>query len=104
MISYDAHRVWSGPSGSRLLTESQQRKVDDGNDFARFVAKVCKRCLEKGIHLCSENPVTAFIWNSPEVVEIARSHRVGFGTVDFCAFGTCWRKRTKFMTTAGLQN
>ena len=37
------------PYGIQGLTETQQRKVDDGKVFAKFVSRVCFFCLDKGI-------------------------------------------------------
>ena len=90
------------PYGIVGLTQAQQKKVSEGNEFAKFVAKVCAACLRRSIPFWVENPVASFLWWIPEVVSISRSPGVGFWTVDFCAFGTPWRKRTRFLTTTCL--
>ena len=91
------------PYGYPWLREDQLRKVTEGNEFAQFAAKVCRVCIEKSIPFWCENPATSFIWWLPEMRSLLDYEGVGFWMCDFCAFGTRWRKRTRFLTNTGLQ-
>lgn len=40
------------------------------------------------------NPFTSICWQTPEARALRAMDNVELVVVDFCAFGTCWRKRT----------
>jgi hypothetical protein len=75
--------------------------------FASFSASVLKLCMILGIPGTIENPKSSRIWLYPSIVALSRCrHRVHTPSplsrpssivLDFCQFGTDWRKPTKIL-------
>ena len=78
------------------LNERDQQRVDDGNDSMRFVAQLIRLCLKHNVMVVVENPSGSRLWITPEfqkLLPLAASDDL----VDYCAFGTSWRKRTRLV-------
>ena len=94
----------SHPHGIPGLLPHQQAKVDQGNQFAKFVGEIAQLCLDQNIPFWIENPWASFIWNLPELLKLQKVPDVGFWLFDFCRFSTPWRKRTRVLTNTWLRN
>ena len=49
------------------LCERDERRVDDGNDSLRFVAKLIRLCLGYDVMVVVETPGTLRLWVTPEM-------------------------------------
>ena len=98
-----AWRTTSEPQGVQGLTCSQQAKVDAGNAFAQFVSSVGELCWKYTIPFWCENPGLSFLWWMPAMKQLASHPEFGFWLLDFCAFNTPWRKRTRILTNTVLK-
>ena len=97
-------KVW--PLGLPSLRPSMQKKVDDGNSHADFMAEVVKAGIEVGIPSWAENPTkVTFVWDTPSWKALLSMHGPeAVPVVDYGRFGTPWRKRTRIFAPgeAGL--
>ena len=84
------------PSGMPGMRASMRAKVRLGNSMATWVAKLARLCLSLGIPFWVENPRFSWLWRLRVWRRLAA--RVGGWTVDYCRFGTPWRKSTFFCT------
>ena len=92
------------PRGFDTVSPEMKRKIAEGNSHSQWLAKLIKICLAKGIKYWVENPDGSFLWLQPEWMSMRRSVRESFFRVDFCTFGTPWRKRTRFLTNGRLSH
>ena len=44
-----------------------------------------------------ENPYSSFLWKIPQIASLASASDAKQITVDLCAYGTAWRKRTHLL-------
>eukprot|EP00435_Cladocopium_sp_Y103_P020927 s3291_g5.t1 len=101
-----ACRTKAYPEGVPWASELQQRKNQMGNEMLRFVLRAVKACLEAAVVFWVENPFLSWMWRQVGELswdEILADERVGDFDVDYCRFGTPWRKRTKFRTSTHLR-
>eukprot|EP00438_Fugacium_kawagutii_P003575 Skav222552 [mRNA] locus=scaffold2837:288793:289230:- [translate_table: standard] len=63
----------------------------------RFSAQVIRLCIKLHVPVTMENPFRSRIWLCPPFKALLRRKQVSFVDVDYCAFGTRWRKRTRFL-------
>lgn len=85
------------PEGLPGLSESMQTKVSNGNSFAYWIAKLVLKHSNR-IWFWVENPDSSFLWRLKPWVKIASLCLLKPFRVDFCRYGTPWRKRTRFLT------
>ena len=97
-----AVRTHAFPEGLPHLTPAQDKKVKEGNEFARFVGKLGIHAQRLAIPFWIENPSCSFLWMQPEMITVQGLPFVGFWVFDCCVFGTAWRKRTRVLTNTGL--
>merc|ERR1712159_684628 len=70
-------------------------KVFVGNTLVRFSSSVLGACRRMSIPCVMENPHSSRIWRAPAMqIHIRNSRQV---TLDFCQYGTPWRKRTRLL-------
>ena len=98
-----AWRTVAQPEGTQGLSSCQQAKVEAGNQFAKFIAQVGMLCLQLDLPFWFENPWLSFLWWIPSIQSLRSELGVGFWLLDFCAFGTPWRKRTRILTNTQLR-
>eukprot|EP00438_Fugacium_kawagutii_P034813 Skav226550 [mRNA] locus=scaffold421:226537:230826:- [translate_table: standard] len=97
-----AVRSRSFPLGIPPVRDSMKKRIQDGNSHAAWIGKLIRLCLKLSIFYWFENPDSSFIWMHPSLAELPRNASKKFFKVDFCAFGTKWRKRTRFLTNGRL--
>ena len=78
------------------LSERDQLRVTDGNDSLFFVAKLIRLCLRHNVMVVVENPGSSRLWIAPEMASLI-PRAASDNMVDYCAFGTEWRKRTRLV-------
>ena len=79
------------------LKPSDILKVKIGNALALYSFKIMQLCYSLGIAACMENPAASRIWNLPQARRFMSKIYVKSVNLDFCMFGTPWRKRTKLV-------
>ncbi len=91
-----AHRLRSRefPMGRQDLAPAKKEQVDLHNILLRFTIRVIRMARRHSIPLSLENPSSSCLWTNPLMrKELVDSRRV---TMDYCSFGTKFRKRTCF--------
>ena len=88
-------RSWEHLEGVPWCSELQQQKCRDGNSFCRWCARLVRLCSRFEILFAIENPWSSWFWKQVCWSSIPATSYYDFG-VDFCRFGTAWRKRTRF--------
>ena len=81
----------------KLVSANDQAALETGNKTMSSAFKVAAMAHRNGIHRILENPFTSICWQTPEARALGAREHVTFIAVDFCAFGTPWRKRTVLM-------
>ena len=87
----------SQPLGLPDLSEVDQPKVEVGNRPMRFTVRFMTACIFLRVSCCFENPATSRIWLCPPVRRLLRRRHVCSQRVDYCMFGTLWKKPTLFV-------
>ena len=97
-------RSRAAPRGLPELTRNMQRKVEDGNVFSVWLARLVTSALDFPLFIFIENPWLSSLWDQPEWLRLSSRKDCGFFTTDFCTWGTPWRKRTRFLTNTELKH
>ena len=91
------------PGGAPWLKPSQRSKVQSGNAMLEFVVNLIRMAEESGLLYLVENPLNSWFWKQK-----AWDHWNGNPArwdffVDYCVFGTAWKKPTRFRSNTQLQ-
>lgn len=92
------------PRGLRGITANMRLKVRDGNSHSIWLASLVCLAISLGIQYWVENPDSSFLWIQPEWEGLPGQAAYNYFKVDFCTYGTPWRKRTRFLTNGRLAN
>ncbi|CAE8683129.1 unnamed protein product, partial [Polarella glacialis] len=92
------------PRGVPWMTSAMKVKVRDGNSHSRWLCSLLLRAHRLGIPFWVENPDGSWLWRQREWQRLAKRLGVGLFRLDFCRFGTRWRKRTRILTTTELRD
>ena len=79
------------------FNERDALRVKDGNDSLLFVVKLIRLCLRHNVMVVVENPGSSRLWIAPEMAALV-ARAASDDLVDYCAFGTTWRKRTRLIS------
>ena len=90
-------RSSAAPWGVEGLPAHQQANIIAGNIFLRFSMSLLAICRRLHIIAVMENPHTSMIWHNPLVVKARGWREAREFVVDFCRYGTPWRKRTRLL-------
>eukprot|EP00974_Lingulodinium_polyedra_P117156 11162107-Lingulodinium_polyedra.AAC.1 len=85
------------PTGLPSLRGKNASKVADGNALCKFSVQLLRMCARLGIPCIMENPSTSWLWQQPCVLAACALPGARTISVDFCACGTPWRKRTTLL-------
>ena len=85
------------PNGLPSLRERDQQAVDRGNTTLRATAFLIEVFVKLEIPSACENPSTSFLWSADVMPQLLSLPSCFSSTVDFCAFGARWRKRTRIV-------
>ena len=80
--------------GLPRLSEKDQARVEAGNADLAFICTVIDECVKAKVMCVVENPITSRLWATPQMQQ-RLAVAAGVHTVDYCAFGEQWRKRTR---------
>ena len=83
-----------------LLAEDQRQKVAVGNAMLSFCLGLIATAVSKGLAFLVENPQNSWMWAQSACAEL--EGMFGDFLVDYCRFGTPWRKATRLRTTGQL--
>lgn len=89
----------SCPLGLQGLRPADSKKVAIGNLLMRFTVRVLLLALQLGLAFTVENPQKSRLWLCPPFRRLLRRRFVQQQDVEFCAFGTQWKKSTRFVST-----
>ena len=96
-------RSSSSPYGLESASDKMKIKIKEGNQMALWFFSFLEFCLRRGLQIWMENPATSFMFRLPEwQTLLQRWPKVQPWLVDYCRYGTRWRKRTKFYTDGPL--
>ena len=90
-------RSRENPSGVPWMRPSMRAKVRLGNSMATWVCRLARLCLARRVHFWIENPRFSWLWRLRCWNKLAS--RLGGWLVDYCRFGTPWRKSTYFCSS-----
>ena len=79
--------------GCEHLSARDQAKVLEGNALLDVTIELIKLCQALQLPWVMENPYTSRIWLTPQVQKLCAYGAI-LHQVDYCAFGTPWRKST----------
>ena len=97
------------PQGAPWVGGKMRTKIQMDNQHSAWVVKVVKLCVSMGILFWVENPFGSLLWAQPEWDELQPTLHDRCFRVDFCRYGTPWRKRSRFFVgemhpLSGLKN
>lgn len=96
-------RSTAAPYGLETVSDKMRVKIEEGNRMAIWFFSFLEYCLERKLRIWMENPATSFMFRLPEWQSLLqRWPSVQAWLVDYCRYGTRWRKRTKFYTDGPL--
>ena len=84
------------PEGLQNISTSMYEKVKVGNAMADWLAAFVDEVLRRGIVVWIENPAGSFLWLMPSWRRLIAKYALESFYTDYCAWGTPWRKRTRF--------
>eukprot|EP00438_Fugacium_kawagutii_P018856 Skav230896 [mRNA] locus=scaffold2765:199618:204679:- [translate_table: standard] len=85
------------PLGLDDLRPGDALKVRIGNCLLRFSVRFMQLCLTMYVMCTLENPAKSRLWICPPMVHFLRRKAVQNVVTEFCAYGTAWRKSTRFI-------
>ena len=91
-------RTDSMPMGRTALRPGDAARVTVGNVLLRFSCRVLLLAVQYRMPFTLENPKTSRIWLTPPLLRILRNRCCVVCDVDFCMFGTRWRKPTRVLS------
>ena len=84
------------PLGLDFLREVDATKVRVGNALMYFTCRILRLALFWRIPFTLENPERSRLWLCPAVRSLLKRRGTSSVVVHFCAFGTSWKKPTRF--------
>lgn len=93
----DADYLWSGLPG---LSHRDQQRAQQGNLLLLATVDLIHLCNELHLVWAMENPFSSRLWKAPPVQALLSDVSVELLKVDYCAYGTPWRKSTGILTNA----
>ena len=91
------------PRGIQPIRPGMVKKIADGNSHSQWLALMIRLCISLRISYWVENPDGSYLWRQSEWLELPKGMSRKYFRVDFCTFGTAWRKRTRFLTSCRLR-
>ena len=91
-------RSYAYPLGVPGLDARLQQKVEYGNSLLFVAARIFRTCKKFKVPFVWENPHSSRMWDTPQAQEIYEWPDTSDVVTDMCAWGTPWRKRTRFRT------
>jgi len=89
------------PEGNPDASPSMKEKMRIGNVLAEFVALIIVS-LPAHMSFWFENPDGSWFWRMPCIIHACDVRDCWLFRIDYCRFGTVYRKRTRFLTDLPL--
>jgi len=67
------------------------------NRLIRVMVRLVWLCHQYGVPAYIENPLTSRLWIFPEIQALVSSGAARLHRIDFCQFGTPWKKGTRLL-------
>ncbi len=80
-----------------LVSDKDWEKLKRGNQTMRAAIGIAKHMLKRNLPWALENPHPSKCWSIPGLKTLSADTHVDVMVVDFCAYGTPWRKRTRIL-------
>lgn len=98
-------RTLAEPWGISTASAGMKEKMRLGNRSAMWLLQLMQISLLLGIHFWLENPDLSWLFRLPPWKRFIEKHmdRIGFWRLDYCRYGTRWRKRTRVLTSTVLK-
>lgn len=87
------------PRGVPWAPRTMREKIRTGNSHSDFAALLIALCLSVGVDFWLENPDTSFLWRQRGFQRYRDPSSPDIFRLDYCRFGTSWRKRTRVATS-----
>lgn len=87
------------PRGVPWAPRTMRDKIRTGNSHSDFAGLLISLCLQVGIDFWLENPDTSFLWKQKGLRRFRDPSSQEVFRLDYCRFGTSWRKRTRVATS-----
>lgn len=76
------------------LSEVEMKRLADGNLTMKVSCQLIRALNRCGTPTVLENPSASLLWSAPPLQPLlTQGHRI---VIDYCSYGTRWRKRTAF--------
>ena len=85
------------PRGVPWAPTKMKHKILIGNALASFTAK-CAWLAHPAVLFWVENPRSSWLWKLRPFLRLSQKPGVGFWRVDYCRYGTLWKKPTSVLT------
>eukprot|EP00435_Cladocopium_sp_Y103_P036673 s3148_g9.t1 len=88
------------PRGVPWASVAMKEKIAEGNAMSDFNAQVHLQCEKSDpvVFFWTENPDSSYLWRQKRYKKFRNPASQNVCRVDFCRFGTPWRKRTRLGT------
>ena len=86
------------PRGVPWASSAMKVKIMEGNHMADFNADIHDLCYEEEVFFWTENPDPSFLWRQKRYERFRAAQSEDVFRLDYCRFGTAWRKRTRVAT------
>lgn len=84
--------------GVPLLKMAAQRQLELGTQLARATVLLVREAIAAGVGFSIENPLTSLLFRWPPMQEIMSMPGIYVVDLDYCRYGTPWRKPTRLLT------
>ena len=81
------------------LNPEQRGQVTSANRIINFCVALCRLANSLSISWYIENPRTSKLWLLPCIVDLQTPRTTYFLGVDFCQYGTPWKKATRILVS-----
>ena len=98
-----AWRTSEFPEGVPWLTPVQRGKVQSGNEMLSFILNLSAESERLGLLYLIENPLNSWFWKQTAWRSWERDSATWDFLVDYCVFGTAWKKPTRIRSNGQLQ-
>ena len=86
------HHLWGFPDLSL-------EKVQISNKLLLFTVKACRLASRLGVPWAIENPLISMLWKFQQIQSLRKQSQAAWVKVDYCQYGTPWRKRVGLLGT-----
>ena len=80
------------------LSPANASKVQEANNALKHIRRITALCMRRRVPFVIENPLTSRLWLTREIGAMRKEGCVDCD-LDFCQFGTPWRKRTRLISS-----